>query len=148
MMINNILLLLIFPSYQGTLAPLKIFCIYFYASFSHVSLCSANCPPPWPLLSGKPCLSLPWVSDTDDGAELTSQGCCFQSSVNSVFRFSNAQCRVIGELTAVVVLLLLPVGKTMPLGCFLPCAGGTQSEEPSPRRAMMKWSLSSWCTST
>ena len=80
---------------------------------------------------------------------LISQGCRFQSSVN---RVSSAALMLsagsLGNLTAVGVLLLLPVGKTMPLGCFLPCAGGTQSEEPSPRRAMMKWSLSSWCTST
>ena len=94
MMINNILLLLIFPSSLGTLAPLKNFCVYFFASFSHVSLCSVNSmtsPPPWPLLSGKPCLSLPSVSSIDDGADADWPRMPFPVICKqSVFRCSNA----------------------------------------------------------
>lgn len=72
MMINNILLLLIFPFLiRGLPSPTQNFLRLFLCF--HMFLCSANSPPPWPLLSGKPCLSLPWVSNTNDGAELTSQ---------------------------------------------------------------------------
>lgn len=115
MMINNILLLLIFPFYLGTLAPLKIVCIYFYASFSLVSLCIANVRPV--LLHGLCSLGSPAYPFHGCPAlmmelMLISQGCRFQSSVN---RASSAALRLRagspGNLIAAVVLCCCQWGR-------------------------------------
>lgn len=134
MMINNILLLLIVPSYLGTLALLKIFCIYFYASFSHVSLYSANV---WPVLLqglcslGSPAYPFHGCPALMMELMLISQGCCFQSSVN---RASSAALRLRagspGNLIAVVVLCGCQWGRPHLLVASCPALAALGAKNP------------------
>lgn len=70
-MVISTILVLVFIFYLGTLALLKVFCIYFCDSSSCISLSSVNVTSPhlWPPISGKPCASLPWVSNIDDDSD-------------------------------------------------------------------------------